>query len=197
MQVETSRFGNRVIEVALHFARVRTALKERGTGTVAVRETRVKAVIRPNAGNSFPYPLGSPEVRIEFPGLDPALFVPWLGGLAWIDGAAAGGLLTALGLHLPSVPAGMGAFGIPCLWRAGGWNPACDLVFVACQIHRLLTDPGDYAPNDAMNPEAALYWATHRDGLPFEPPISELYGLGAPVDRRRAKAGRFSLIAME
>ena len=197
LQVETRRFGNRVIEVALLFPKVKTALLERSSGTVAVRETRVRAVIRPNAGNAFPYPLGSPEVRIEFPGLDPAVFVPWLGGLAWIDGAAAGGLLGALGLHLPSVPAGNIAFGIPCLWREGGWSPACDLIFVARQIHRLLTDPGDYAPNDAMNPGAALYWATHRDRLPFEPPISELYGQGGAVDRRRAPAKRFSLLALE
>jgi len=197
MQVASRRFGNSVVEVMLFFPSVRTALKECSSGRVVVRETPVKCVIRPNAGNSFPYPLGSPEVRIEFPGLDPEVFVPWLGGLAWIDGTLAGGFLGALGLSLPALPAGKGAFGIPCLWREGGWTPACDLVFVARQVHRLLTDPGDYSPKDAMNPEAALYWATHRDRLPFEPPISELYGLGGADDCRRAPSKRFLLTAIE
>jgi hypothetical protein len=65
--------------------------------------------------------------------------------------------------------------GLPCLWREGEWNRNCDLIFVARQIHRLLTDPRDYSPNDSMNPEAAIYWAAHKDQLPLEPAIAEIY----------------------
>jgi len=42
----------------------------------------------------------------------------------------------------------------------------------------MLTDPGAYSPTDAMNPEAGFYWAEHKDALPLEPEIPELYGQG-------------------
>jgi hypothetical protein len=192
MQAAAKRFGKRVIEVMLVFPKVRTALMDRSSVNVAVREARVKALIQPNSGSGFPYPLGSPAVRIEFPGLEPGGDVPWLGGLAWIDGSGGNGAGGAMSWPLPPLPGGQGPFGIPCLWRQGGWSPGCDLIFVARQVHRLLTDPGDYSPKDAMNPEAALYWAAHRDALPFEPSIPELYGRC-----RRTPVGRFRLVAVE
>jgi hypothetical protein len=164
---------------------------------VVVREVRVRAFVRPNSSNLFPYPLGNPEVRIEFPSLSPGAGVPWLGGLAWIDSAEADGPLEALVWSLPPPAAGKEPFGIPCLWRQGGWTPECDLVFVAGQIHRMLTDPGDYSPSDAMNPEAALYWATHRDELPFEPPMREFCEPGAGSGRRPATSRGFALVAVE
>ena len=40
----------------------------------------------------------------------------------------------------------------------------------------MLTDPGAYSPMDAMNPEANFYWVEHKDALPLEPQIPELYG---------------------
>ncbi|RJR29415.1 MAG: hypothetical protein C4576_35420 [Desulfobacteraceae bacterium] len=165
MKVAVGRFGGRVIGLELLFPALRTAFMNHATRTVETRQAEVVARIRPNAGNGFPYPLGSPEVRVEFPKRSDRQLVPWLSGLAWLD--VFGG---------NEVFFGDSPFGIPCLWRNGEWSPERDLLFVAGQVHRLLTDPGNYSPADSMNPEAALYWVSHKDELPLEQPIPELSG---------------------
>jgi hypothetical protein len=132
--------------------------------------------------------------------------MPWLGGLLWVDGRK--GLdrnqdrLSEFFKELLEAsikPAGTDGLGFPCLWREGEWNRKRDLLFVVQQIHRLLTDPGDYSPSDSLNPEAALYWATHKDQLPLEPPIPEICG----EDHRNYAFGekfrntQFSLVELE
>ena len=198
MQVAVKRFGLHVVSITLRFPAVKTAFLDRSTGDVLVREAAVSAHIRPNSGNLFSYPFGPPEVRIDFPGLASDRRTPYLPGLLWMDDTAmaeADPVMAGLGM-LHGFAAGR-PVGIPCLWRQGGWNPDCDLVFVARQVHRMLADPGDYSPTDAMNAQAALHWAAHKSELPFEPPIAELYG-----DRRKDAgeprvASRFTLAAVE
>ena len=198
MRVAVKRFGPRVLYAGLRFPAVKTAFRDRASGEVVVRGAAVSASIRPNSGNVAPYPFGPPEVRIDFPGLALDCLTPWLPGLLWLDDtlmAEADPITIGLGLMHGFAPGR--PFGIPCLWRQGGWTPDCDLVFVARQVHRMLADPGDYSPTDAMNAEAALHWAAHKKDLPFEPPIPELYGevrKGAQAPRR---AARFTLVAVE
>lgn len=198
MRVAVKRFGPRVLYAGLRFPAVKTAFRDRASGEVVVRAAAVSADVRPNSGNVAPYPFGPPEVRIDFPGLALDRLMPWLPGLLWLDDtlmAEADPITIGLGLMHGFAPGR--PFGIPCLWRQGGWTPDCDLVFVARQVHRMLADPGDYSPTDAMNPEAALHWAAHKKDLPIEPPIPELYGevgKGAQAPRR---AARFTLVAVE
>lgn len=200
MQVAVKRFGPRVLNVGLRFQAVKTAFRDRESGDVVVREAAVSAEIRPNSGNVAPYPFGPPEVRIEFPGiaLSSDCLTPWLPGLLWLDDtlmAEADHITIGLGLlhgFAPGRP-----FGIPCLWRQGGWTPDCDLVFLARQVHRMLADPGDYSPTDAMNAEAALHWAVHKKDLPFEPPIPELYGEVRKGGKAAQRAARFTLVPLE
>jgi hypothetical protein len=83
--------------------------------------------------------------------------------------------------------------GIPCLFRPGGWTEECDLVWLVTQVYRLLTvDPATMAsPGDALNPEAARFWADRRaDGafpLPLAPPLV------APGEPDRSTATRPAL----
>jgi hypothetical protein len=166
-----------VVEIELVFPEVRTAFLHKTTREVELHQLRVLTRIRPNAGNSFPYPLGAPEVRVYFPGLRHDLYLPWLSGLLWLEDLQQEAIPDAVRAMLAALaPEADLRLGLPCLWREGEWNPACDLIFVARQLHRLLTDPGDYAPSDSMNPDAAIYWAGHKDRLPLEYPIPEIYG---------------------
>ena len=193
-KVHVKRFGTRPQHIQLSFPEVRTAFLNRPAGgEVEVLPCLVTAEIYPNAGNQFPYPLGSPVVKIFYPGLKWDL-VPWLGGLLWLKdkppekeppSSLPAGLQELVDSALSrSYPEGIG---LPCLWREGEWNRNCDLLFTARQIHRLLTDPRDYSPEDSLNPEAALYWASHRDQLPLEPPIPELVrNAGSGFSSRRA-----------
>jgi hypothetical protein len=180
LQITVHRFGNRVLEIELCFPQIRTAFLHTATDEVVVREARVLAGILPNAGNTFPYPLGAPEVGIRFLGLDDSAYVPWLGGLLWLsEHTVSNRIHQALQPRIAEMIRSMLVsrklrVGIPCLWRDGEWDMDCDLIFVAGQIHQLLTDPRDYSPTDAMNEQAALYWARHRERLPLEPPIREL-----------------------
>jgi hypothetical protein len=204
MRVHVKRFGKRVSEIQVLFPRVRTAFFRLATEEVEVREAEVLTRIRPNAGSAFPYPLGPPEVRMYYPNLAEGE-VPWLGGLVWLDGRT--GLKELEDLLTGSIrdlvaclwASADGPVGIPCLWRDGEWNPDLDLVFVAGQIHRLLTDPRDYSRTDSMNPEAAEYWAGHKDRLPLEPPLAEMSygvareGVAAPQD----DACRFTLVEVK
>ena len=204
LQVTVNRFGKRVFEIELCFPQVRTAFLDTRTQEVVVKESKVLAKIRPNAGNAFPYPMGAPnEVRIQFPGLTDSCHIPWLGGLAWLSEH-----MLPDSIHQSAPPmfremlqmmlaSGDLPIGIPCLWRSGEWDLLnCDLIFVAQQIHRMLSDPRDYSPNDAMNREAALYWATHRDQLPLEPPIPELQRSHPDEQKTRSKVG-FALKEIE
>ena len=182
MQVTVGRFGNRIRQIHLLFPGVQTAFFHCDNKEVTICSALVEAKIDPNSGNTFPYPLGAPMVRILYPNLKPDL-IPWLSGLYWIDRnhpppADYESNLPSIRTLVASALERFGErrVGLPCLWREGEWNRNCDLIFVARQIHRLLTDPRDYSPNDSMNPEAAVYWATHRDQLPLEPPIIEIYG---------------------
>lgn len=198
MQLAVKRFGLRVLNVGLRFPAVKTAFRDCASGEVVVREAAVSADIRPNSGNVAPYPFGPPEVRIDFPGLGSGCLTPWLPGLLWLDDtlmAEADPITAGLGLLQGFAPGR--PLGIPCLWRQGGWTPDCDLVFVARQVHRMLADPGDYSPTDAMNAEAALHWAAHKQELPFEPPIPELYGEVRKSGKAARRAVRFTLVALE
>lgn len=198
MQVSIRRFGPRVIGAGLRFPSVKTAFRDRASGEVVVREAAVFADIRPNSGNVAPYPFGPPQVSIDFPGLASGGAAPWLPGLLWLDDtlmADADPITIGLGLLQGFAPGR--PVGIPCLWRQGGWTPDCDLVFVARQVHRMLADPGDYSPTDAMNAEAALHWATHKQELPFETPIPELYGEVRTSGKAAQRASRFTLVPLE
>jgi hypothetical protein len=179
MQVKVRRFGARVSGIEIVFPSVRTAFLHVKRKEVEIHVVRVLALILPNAGSQFPYPLGAPEVRIHFPDLDLTERVPWLSGLFWFDpgpmAATIQNLPPLLQPLLGRLPKESFQFGIPCLWRNGEWNQDCDFFFVARQIHRMLTDPGAYSPTDAMNSEANFYWAEHKDALPLEPQIPELY----------------------
>lgn len=199
MQVRVARFGGRPLDIRLRFPLVRTAFFDRPSGEVKIARCGVEAEISPNAAGSFPYPLGSPTVRIFYPDLRQGR-VPWLGGLLWFQGDC------LHGSRPHRLPDGMrrlaerafgfsghDGMGMPCLWREGGWSRRCDLIFCARQIHRLLTDPRDYSPGDSLNPEAAVYWATRRDLLPLEPPLPQLLRkVGQPPDAA-AGAKRFDL----
>ena len=193
MRVVVSRFGDRVVEIDLLFPQAAVPLLNKSSGDVEVRRADVLANIRPNAGHAFPYPFGAPEVRIFVPDVRTDLFIPWSGGLFWFDElilrqetpAALRGMVEAFS----SAP--QPRMGIPCLWRT--WHPDYDLVVVANQVHRLITDPGQYAPTDCLNREAALYWASHKNRLPLEPPIPELAAPSGPEREGSGGAG-FTLV---
>jgi hypothetical protein len=191
------RFGRRVAMLFITFPKVRTAFLDLGKREVEVQRVDVLAELRPNAGNLPPYPLGPPEVRIHFPGQSMERRVPHLSGLFWFDERLNAERMQSLPPFLRpllEILPGKGLqFGIPCLWRKGGWNQDCDFLFVARQVHRMLVDPGAYSPTDCMNPEGALYWAAHKSELPLEPPIPEI---GECPEGRSASRGpgvRFSL----
>lgn len=77
--------------------------------------------------------------------------------------------------------------GLPCLFRPGAWDEDRDLIFLVGQLHRLLTvDPDSRAtPGDALNPEAARYWAGRTEhALPLEPPLVPPAPAGAPARPR-------------
>lgn len=205
MQVAVNRFGARVKDIVIAFPQVTTALYQTDSKAVSVCQTRVRAKISPNAGNTFPYPLGPPMVQVFFPSL-PDDRVPWLSGLLWIgpsghsenapDTIPSGfnELVAAAALRI-----GGGGLGIPCLWRQGEWHWDRDLLFIAGQLHSLLTDPGVYSPQDAMNPAAAFYWAANKGQLPFEQPIFTIedagrYGVKAARDQPNR---RFKLVRLE
>jgi hypothetical protein len=205
MQVRVQRFGRRVREICLLFPDIRTAFFHRLSGSVEIHTSLAEARIHPNSGNFFPYPLGAPAVLIYFPNLNPKL-VPWSGGLCWLDQQKATetdrtgnpDLVQTL-FAVARARSGRQSVGLPCLWREGEWTLNCDLRFVARQVHRLLTDPRDYSPVDSMNSEAALYWAAHKDQLPLEPPITEIYGKGenrVNQEKERQYQG-FNLIELE
>ena len=64
--------------------------------------------------------------------------------------------------------------GIPCLWRK--WNPDWDLVWVATQVHKLLTVARTISSTsgDAMNPEAAAWWESQKlYTLPLQPSLED------------------------
>jgi hypothetical protein len=84
LEVRADVRGDRILEIALCFERVRTAFLDTRTGEVEVREAPVTAVIRP-AASEFSYPLGPPQVRLYYPGR-PGHLVPHLGGVFWDDG---------------------------------------------------------------------------------------------------------------
>lgn len=66
--------------------------------------------------------------------------------------------------------------GIPCLWRQGQWSDEKTLAWLARQIHRLLTVDRriQAAETDAMNEEAAAFWARQTEhALPLEPPLEQ------------------------
>jgi hypothetical protein len=199
LRVVVTRFGERVVEIDLLYPQATCPFLDKASGEVEVRRADVLAHIRPNAGNGFPYPLGAPEVRVYFPEVRTDQHVPWSGGLLWFDELvlrqetppALRGLVEGLLAHPQP------RLGIPCLWRT--WRPDYDLLFVANQTHRLLTDPGEYSPTDCMNREAALYWAAHKDRLPLEPPIAELPAPGGEAVRasREGGKGRFTLREVE
>lgn len=205
MAVDTKRFGERITEIRVTFPKVHTAFYHLAKQVVEVRKGAAIALIYPNSGNSFPYPLGAPVVQILFPQLEDGL-IPWLSGLWWPGNRKSFGPNTA---NLPDgfrevMEAIINRFrkdsvGFSCLWRKGEWNRECDLIFVVRQVHRLLTDPGDYSPSDAMNAEAAVYWARHKDRLPLEPPIAEIYKKRNPDLRinQKRKTTRFSLFELE
>jgi hypothetical protein len=132
--------------------------------------------------------------------------VPWLSGLLWIGPAGDTGndparipsgfreLVAAAAMQI-----GGRGIGIPCLWRQGEWHWGRDLLFIAVQLHRLLTDPGVYSPRDAMNPAAALYWAANKAQLPLEPPLFGLEGTDR-ADHKSARTQpkrRFNLVRLE
>ena len=192
LQVAVNRFGNRVFQVDLCFPKVNTAFLDTTTGKVLIHEAVVLANIR-NAGNAFAYPLGAPEVRIRFPGLTDSRQVPWSGGLLWVGELTlpdpvqcASPMRDMIRMMLADEDLPLG---IPCLWRTGDWNPDCDLIFVAEQVHRMLTDPGDYSPMDAMNVEAALYWAMNRDLLPLKPRYPDCNARGETSEKPDPKSG--------
>jgi hypothetical protein len=205
MAVDTKRFGDRITEIRVTFPQVHTAFYHRTKQVVKIRKASAIAFIYPNSGNSFPYPLGAPVVQILFPQLERGL-IPWLSGLWWpgsrkifdpnTDNLSDG--------FREIMEATINRFrkdgvGFPCLWREGEWNRECDLIFVVRQVHRLLTDPRDYSPSDSMNAEAALYWALHKDQLPLEPPIPEIYEKRNPnrYINQNQKTTRFSLFELE
>jgi hypothetical protein len=205
LNIDVKRFGERVKVIHILFPHVRTAFFNQTHQKVEIQKAVVQARILPNAHNAPPYPLGAPVTSIGFPNLARNT-VPWLGGLLWEDGRK--GLdrnqdrLSEFFKELLEAsikPVGTDGFGFPCLWREGEWNRKRDLLFVVQQIHRLLTDPGDYSPSDSMNPQAALYWATHKDQLPLEPPIPEIYGKSEkPVNREEERQYQgFNLIELE
>ena len=205
MKVEVHRFGSRPRWILLSFPKVQTAFFYRAEGAVQVLPWTIVAEIYPNSGNQFPYPLGSPMVKIFYPKLKWD-WVPWLSGLLWLKDKKPYGHQSdnlppgikelvdgTIGLRYPE------GIGLPCLWRDGEWTKDCDLLFTARQIHRLLTDPRYYSPGDSLNPDAAMYWAEHRDLLPLEPVIPQLV---QPVRRRPAARGskeklQFSLTEVE
>jgi len=205
LHIDVKRFGERVEEIHLLFPRVSTAFFHQTNQNVEIRKAVVQVKIMPNAHNAPPYPLGAPLTSIYFPNLARNT-VPWLSGLLWVDGhTGLDGNQDRLseffkGLIEASIkPVGMDGVGFPCLWREGEWNRKRDLLFVAQQIHRLLTDPGDYSPSDSMNPEAALYWATHKDQLPLEPPIPEIFGEAHRHygSGKKNLSAKFSLVELE
>lgn len=190
VQCQGFRAGD-VNSLALVFHGVRTLYRDRSDNEVRVLARDVLALVNPRAAD-VPYPFARPEVRLFFPAL-PRQLRPWIGNVLIIDDA-------------PRAPAeipalahaglGLGAFGVPCLMR--GWSHDNDLLFLAAQLHQVLTDPRDTSPRDALNPEAARWLLDEierraRAGepplLPTEPPIGELH----PVAPRVTKPTGFTL----
>ena len=183
LQVVVRKFGNLVRRIDVTLPGVRTGFFHLARKQVTVHPSRVEAQICPNAGNAFAYPLGAPMVMVFFPELADDE-QPWLSGLWWIAGKRSaqqpdGQIQEMLADMADMMDAALQRFdgkgvGIPCLWRQGEWNWERDLLFVVDQLHRLLTDPGQYSPRDALNPKAAYHWAAHKDELPLEPPLAEI-----------------------
>jgi hypothetical protein len=205
MEVLVNRFGERVRDLAITMPHVTTVFFHLRRKEVVVRQARMQARIFPNAGNTFPYPLGPPMVQVFFPAL-PADEEPWLSGLWWIGKSGRtepppGQMPDSLNEMMAAaiLKAGQNGVGIPCLWRQGEWNWGRDLIFVAEQLHLLLTDPGAYSPRDAMNRQAADYWTGHKAELPLEPPIPEISrssGASASNDGQRS-IQRLKLVRLE
>jgi len=178
-----------------YFPQVRTAFLDPRKGEVEIHRADFAAEIRPNAGNLPAYPKGPPEVNIFLPGEGFPRLVPHLPGLYWFDQRLIAQKIQRAPSPMQPVinmqEVGLN-FGRPCLWR--NWNMDCDFIFIARQVHRMLTDPGAYSPGDCMNPEAALYWAAHKNELPLEPPIPEIGGYHEGHAGSRAQRGQFSLM---
>jgi len=180
MEVSIMRFGSRVTEIHLRFPSVMTSFKNLKTLQIEVASAEVIATLLPHVGSGHPYPLSAPKVRLIFPNLTEGK-IPFLSGLAWLDESDPN-VRNLLDDMPEGIPAGMFKFleafinGEPCLWRDGMWNRERDLVFIAGQIHRLLTNPGAWSRLDAKNLAAAHYWSVHKDQMPFESPIPEISG---------------------
>jgi hypothetical protein len=85
--------------------------------------------------------------------------------------------------------------GIPCLWRK--WNPDWDLVWVATQVHKLLTAARTTSSTsgDCMNSEAAGYWESQKThALPLEPSIEDRKNPDEAPDRVHASSAFVAVV---
>ncbi|KOR32583.1 hypothetical protein TI05_06415 [Achromatium sp. WMS3] len=168
LQIEYQQFGSRIVDLKIIYPAVHVPVIDHN-GIVNVQKTQVRVDID-LFGAEFPYPFSAPVVRI-FSAEERTFYI---GGIYWLDDQKIDPALLMLMQHLQygSLANNAIGMGIPCLYRRWRWDYT--LRWLVVQIHRLLTvNPSTMAsPNDALNPEAAKFWATQKEfNLPLEPDL--------------------------